>query len=111
MSGPKTSRYYLTEEQRRLLREARELERKTKASFERKEQLRKNILQMVSATDSIIERAELIISESKKEISSFAEVKQLREFVSNAVIHAGNITIEDGLTVLQNQEKVLKEGY
>ena len=111
MSGPKTSRYYLTEEQRRLLREARELERKTKASFERKEQLRKNIMQMVSATDSIIERAKLIVSESKKEVSGFDEVKQLRESVSRAAIYAGNITTESGLTALQNQEKILKDGY
>lgn len=111
MSGPKTSSYYLTPEQRRILREARELEQKTRATYERKEQLRKSIMNMISATDSSIERADLIADESNREISGLDELKKIRETVAESVIVASNVTIQNGLEALQEQETVLKKVY
>lgn len=111
MSGPKTSSYYLTPEQRRILREARELERKTRASFERKEQLRKSIMNLLSATDSCIERADLIVGESNKELSDLSELKQIREIVAKSAIFASSVNTQNGLEALQEQEKILKKAY
>lgn len=111
MSGPKTSSYYLTPEQRKMLREARELERKTKVSYERKEQLRKLIMSTISATDSCIERVELITGESKQEISGIDELKEIREIVIESAIVASDVTIQNGLEALQEQEKILKKAY
>lgn len=111
MSGPKTSSYYLTPEQRRILREARELERKTRASYERKEQLRKSIMSMISTTDSCIERADLISGESTQKIVGLEELKQIRETVAELAIVANNVTIQNGLEELQEQEKILKKAY
>ena len=111
MSGPKTSSYYLTPEQRRILREARELERKTRASYERKEQLRKSIMNLLSATDTYIERADLIVGESNKELSDLCEFKKIRETVAESAIIASNVNTQNGLEALQEQEKILKKAY
>jgi len=111
MSGPKTSRYTLTAEQRRILREARELERKTKAAFERKEQLRKSMNNLLSASDEFVERANVIIAESGKELPGFDEFKEFRKSAANAITNSSKVNIQSGLDALRTQEDVLQREY
>ena len=111
MSGPKTSRYTLTAEQRRILREARELERKTKAAFELKEQLRKSMNNLLSASDEFVERANVIIAESGKALPGFDEFKELRKSAANAITNSSKVNIQSGLDALRMQEDVLQWEY
>lgn len=111
MSGPKTSRYTLTAEQRRILREARELERKTKAAFERKEQLRKYMNNLLSSSDEFVERANVIIAESGKELPGFDEFMEFRKNAAITITNAGKVNIQSGLDALRAQEDVLQREY
>ena len=111
MSGPKTSKYTLTAEQRRILREARELERKTKAAFERKEQLQKSMNHLLSVSDDFVKKANVIIVESRKEFLGFDEFKLLCESASKATSNAKKVNVQSGLEDLRTQENILQQKY
>ena len=66
MSGPKTSDYTLTEEQRERLIKARELARKTRAAYERKENILKKVLGYIINASEIYERLKKISTETGK---------------------------------------------
>lgn len=64
MSGPKTSRYVLTEEQRRILEEQQRIIRETKVEQEKHEKLQKKCAVCLAETESILESLKELCDES-----------------------------------------------
>ena len=77
MSGPKTSRYTLTPEQRRILVE----QRRVQVLKVRIEQQKGDIRSVVDQLDNIITKYEPLIAETGSENTSISNVKELRKAV------------------------------
>lgn len=102
MSGPKSTRYTLTPEQRRKLAEKRERERKTRRELDKLEQhknelvtLKDNLESATKSVDMFVERFQSGKKEQKDIHDSLVEVQI-------AVREAGLINIQSGLEKIQS---------
>jgi len=114
MSGPKTSRYFLTEKQWNFLRESREMKRVRRAICERIEQTRDSINDLISETDKYIEYVKSNEFKDKYDIFSAEELEKLkktRDIVAEVASNADNEKSQDDITALEREEKVLKKAY
>lgn len=78
MSGPKTSRYVLTAEQRRRLEEQQRIIRETKVAQDKNSNLKRNCKNYIADLDSIIIELERVSKESGYEIETALYLKQKR---------------------------------
>ena len=101
MSGPKSTRYTLTPEQRRILAEARERERKTKREWDRLQQyktelaiLRDNLESATKSVDMLVERLGSGKEEQQYIRDSLAHIQEV-------VQEASAMKLQSGLEKLQ----------
>ncbi len=102
MSGPKSTRYTLTPEQRRILAEARERERKTRRELDRLQQnkseiatLKNNLETAIKNVDMLVERIGAGKEEQTNIRTSLAEIQEV-------IQEAGIINEQSGLEKLQS---------
>lgn len=102
MSGPKSTRYTLTPEQRRILAEARERERKTRREWDKLQQyknelatLNDNLETAKKNVDMLVERLGMGKEEQTNICTSLAEIQEV-------IQEAGIINEQSGLEKLQS---------
>lgn len=105
MSGPKTSQYTLTPEQRRILAE----QRKIRIQCEQMEKLQKDTRSVVVQADRIIEKMEPLWQEIHADTDALEQAKVLRASAMVTINMAAQMNENSGLTVLQDTNKNLRE--
>lgn len=110
MSGPKTSSYYLTAEQRailleqaRLRREALLREQRAKKEFANIEENKKILRSEIIKIDKIIEKIRQIQAETGENDDTLEEAKVIRETAIKRINHAASLNEKSELTVLRNE--------
>lgn len=102
MSGPKSSRYTLTPEQRRILAEAREQERKTKREWDKLQQHKGELAilkeKLESATKNIDILVERIGDGNEEQQSIRDSITQIQSIFQNSA----TLSIQSGLENLQS---------
>lgn len=102
MSGPKSTRYTLTPEQRRILAEARERERKTRKEWDKLQLQKRELATLKDSLEAAIKRVDMFverISERKEEqISIHDSLAQIQEVGQEARM----LNIESGLEKLRS---------
>lgn len=104
MSGPKTSHYTLTQEQRRILAEQR------KIRIER-EMLTKqlgDIRSVIAEADRIIEQIEPLYVEILAGTTTLSQAKAMRKEATNALSQASSVSDIDGSAKLREVNKTLR---
>lgn len=105
MSGPKTSQYTLTAEQRRILAE----QRKIRTQCELMTVLQKETRSIIAQADRIIEKMEPLLAEIRGDSSNLAQVKQLRLSATEAFNRSAQMNDSSGLAALQEVNTKLRE--
>lgn len=105
MSGPKTSQYTLTPEQRRILAE----QRKIRTQCEHLVKLQKDTRSIVVHADRIIEKVEPLWQEIHADTSVLDQAKALRVSAMDAINIADQLNENSGLSMLQDTNKALRE--
>lgn len=102
MSGPKSTRYTLTPEQRRILAEARERERKTRREWDKLQQQKGELTNLKDYVESATKSVDMLVERlgSGKEEQQYihASLDQIQEIVQEA----SAINIQSGLEKLQS---------
>ena len=101
MSGPKSTRYTLTPEQRRILAEARERERKTRREWEKLQQYKNELATIKDKLDSATKNIDMLVErigdgkETQQRIyKSISQIQSVIEVMTT-------LSIDDGLEKLQ----------
>lgn len=123
MSGPKSTRYTLTPEQRRILAEARERERKTRFEWNKLQQYRNALADLKDNLESAKKRVEVFMERFGvgKEEKIYIHICDSLVQIQAVVQEVGLINIQSGLeklqsinskmhTVTENAKKALYEG-
>ena len=92
MSGPKTSHYTLTPEQRRILEE----QRKIRMQLEMLEKNRGDTKSVIAEADWIIEKLEPLYAEIGADTTALLQAKKLREVAVSALSQALSASDKDG---------------
>ena len=92
MSGPKTSHYTLTPEQRRILEE----QRKIRMQLEMLEKNRGDTKSVIAEADRIIEKLEPLYAEIGADTTALLQAKKLREAAVSALSQALSASDKDG---------------
>lgn len=102
MSGPKSTRYTLTPEQRRILAEARERERKTRREWDKLQQQKSELTNLKDYLESATKSVDMLVERlgSGKEEQQYIHdsLAQIQEVVQEA----SAINIQSGLEKLQS---------
>lgn len=109
MSGPKTSRYTLTPEQRRILAEQRRIQREIKKNTV---MLKQNVLglkEIVSKVDTEIAQFRRIVSETGKSTFEIETLESVRTQAMQILNDAGTVSEKSELSVMKSTNKRLKE--
>lgn len=101
MSGPKSTRYTLTPEQRRILAEARERERKTRREWEKLQQYKNELATIKDKLDSATKNIDMLVErigdgkETQQRIyKSISQIQSVIEVMTT-------LSLDDGLEKLQ----------
>lgn len=113
MSGPKSARYTLTPEQRRILTEARERERKTRREWDKLQQHKNELATIKGKLDSATKNIDMLVDrigdgkeEQQKIHKSISQIQSVIEVVTT-------LSLDDGLEKLQAaniQAKTIENG-
>ena len=102
MSGPKSTRYTLTPEQRRILAEARERERKTRRELDKLQQNKNEIVTLKSNLETAIKNVDMLVERlgtGKEEQTNIStSLAEIQEVIQEAAI----INEQSGLEKLQS---------
>jgi len=105
MSGPKTSHYSLTPEQRRILEEQRKCQREHEIMLRRLKQMRS----ILSQADQIIQESEVLWAGLDAESEAFTLAKNLQSAAKETLEKASGLTPASGLSALQEINQQLQE--
>lgn len=101
MSGPKSARYTLTPEQRRILAEARERERKTRREWDKLQQHKNELASIKGKLDSATKNIDMLvdrIGDGKEEQQRiYKSILQIQSVIEEVTI----LSFDDGLEKLQ----------
>lgn len=109
MSGPKTSRYTLTPEQRRILAEQRRIQREIQKNTVMLKQNVVGLKEIVSKVDTEIAHFRRIVSETGKSSFEIETLESVRNQAMQAINDAGTVSEKSGLSVMESTNKRLKE--
>lgn len=102
MSGPKSTRYTLTPEQRRILAEARERERKTRCEMDKLQQNKNEIATLKSNLETAKKNVDMLVERlgtgKEEQINIRTSLAQIQEVIQEA----GIINEQSGLEKLQS---------
>lgn len=104
MSGPKTSHYTLTPEQRRILEEQRKI--RIEREWLKKQQ--GDIRSVLAEVDQIITQIELLYAETKTDTDTVSQAKKLRTVVINALNQATAASDSEGSERLRELNQILR---
>lgn len=104
MSGPKTSHYTLTQEQRRILAE----QRKIRIEHEMLTKQIGDIRSVIAEADRIIEQMEPLYAESETDTTILCQAKAMRKEAANALSQASSASDTDGSAKLREVNKNLR---
>ena len=109
MSGPKTSRYTLTPEQRRILAEQRRIQREIQKNTVMLKQNVAGLKEIVSKVDTEIAQFRRIVSETGKSTFEIDTLELVRNKAMQILNDAGTVSEKSGLSVMESTNKKLKE--
>lgn len=109
MSGPKTSRYTLTPEQRRILAEQRRIQREIQNNTVMLKQNVAGLKEIVSKVDTEIAQFRRIVSETGKSTFEIETLESVRNQAMKILNDAGTVSEKSGLSVMESTNKKLKE--
>ncbi len=109
MSGPKTSRYTLTPEQRRILAEQRQIQREIQKNMVMLKQNVAGLKEIVSKVDTEIAQFRRIVSETGKSTFEIDTLESVRNKAMQILNDAGTVSEKSGLSVMESTNKKLKE--
>lgn len=109
MSGPKTSRYTLTPEQRRILAEQRRIQREIQKNTVMLKQNVAGLKEIVSKVDTEIAQFRRIVSETGKSTFEIDTLETVRNQAMKILNDAGTVSEKSGLSVMESTNKKLKE--
>ena len=109
MSGPKTSRYTLTPEQRRILAEQRQIQREIQKNTVMLKQNVAGLKEIVSKVDTEIAQFRRIVSETGKSTFEIDTLESVRNKAMQILNDAGTVSEKSGLSVMESTNKKLKE--
>ena len=98
MSGPKTSHYTLTQEQRRILAEQRKIRMEREMLKKRLDDIRS----VIAEVDRMMEQTEPLYAEMEADNSTLLQAKKLRKEAMDAVNQTASAGNQKGLTQLQS---------
>lgn len=102
MSGPKSTRYTLTPEQRRILAEARERERKTRRELEKLQQNKSEIVTLKNNLETAIKNVDMLVERlgtgKEEQTNIHTSLAELQEVIQEASI----MNEQSGLEKLQS---------
>ena len=104
MSGPKTSHYTLTQEQRRILAE----QRRIRIEHEILTKQLGDIRSVIAEADRIIEQMEPLYAEIGADTTTLFQAKASRKEATNALSQASSVNDTDGSTKLREVNKSLR---
>ena len=102
MSGPKSTRYTLTREQRRILAEARERERKARRELEKLQQNKSEIVTLKNNLETAIKNVDMLVERlgtgKEEQTNIYTSLAELQEVIQEASI----MNEQSGLEKLQS---------
>lgn len=102
MSGPKSTRYTLTSEQRRILAEARERERKTKYEWDKLQQNKNELATLKDSLESATKSVDMLVERMGEGKEEQKYIHDLLVQIETVVQDAGIMNIQSGLENLQS---------
>lgn len=102
MSGPKSTRYTLTPEQRRILAEARERERKTRRELDKLQQNKSEIVTLKNNLESAIKNVDMLVERIGAGKEEQIYIRTLLTEIQEVIQEASIINEQSGLEKLQS---------
>ena len=102
MSGPKSTRYTLTPEQRRILAEARERERKTRREMDKLQQNKNEIATLKSNLETAIKNVDMLVERLGTGKEEQTNIRTSLAEIQEVIQEAGIINEQSGLEKLQS---------
>ena len=102
MSGPKSTRYTLTTEQRRILVEARERERKTRRELDKLQQNKSEIVTLKNNFESAIKNVDMLVERVGAGKEEQTYIRTSLTEIQEVIQEAGIINEQSGLEKLQS---------
>lgn len=101
MSGPKTSRYTLTAEQRRIIMEQRRIQLETELLQKKIAEVHNNISRRISVLDSQLEEMESVLREVGEEFELLDNLKSLRDQAMEIAVESNSVVKQTNLEALR----------
>lgn len=102
MSGPKSTRYTLTPEQRRILAEARERERKTRREIDKLQQNKNEIAILKSNLETAIKNVDMLVERLGTGKEEQANIRTSLAEIQEVIQESGIINEQSGLEKIQS---------
>lgn len=109
MSGPKTSRYTLTAEQRRILEEQRRVQMETQKQVMQLKAFKQSLKERITKIDSGLSQYQRIIKETGEKKFPLENVKVIRDKAMQELNHAAMVSESSGLNVIQETNAKLRQ--
>lgn len=109
MSGPKTSRYTLTAEQRRILAEQRRIQREIQKNVVLLKQNTSEIKTLITKIDDELSQYKRIVAETGKANLQVERLEGTRNQAMQILNEAGLVSEQSGLNALESANKKLQE--
>lgn len=105
MSGPKTSRYVLTAEQRRIIEEQQRIIRETKVEQDRQERLQRRCSEQLSSISEIVDELNRLCVESGVKTEALDELKSKQDEVAGIAVSTNH---QETLEILKKNNRRLE---
>ncbi|MEI3259729.1 MAG: hypothetical protein V8S03_10620 [Faecalimonas umbilicata] len=109
MSGPKTSRYTLTAEQRRILEEQRRVQMETQKQVMQLKAFKQSLKERITKIDSGLSQYQRIIKETREKKFPLENVKVIRDKAMQELNNAAMVSESSGLNVIQETNAKLRQ--
>ena len=109
MSGPKTSRYTLTAEQRRILAEQRRVQMETQKQVMQLKAFKQSLKERITKIDSGLSQYQRIVKETGEKKLPLENVKEVRDKAMQELNDAAIVSESSGLTVIQETNAKLRQ--
>ena len=109
MSGPKTSRYTLTAEQRRILEEQRRVQMETQKQVMQLKAFKQSLKERITKIDSGLSQYQRIIKETGEKKFPLENVKVIRDKAMQELNNAAMVSESSGLNVIQETNAKLRQ--
>lgn len=109
MSGPKTSRYTLTAEQRRILAEQRRIQMEIQKQVMQLKAYKQDLKERITKIDNGLSQYQRIVKETGEKKFSLENIKAVRDKAVQELNNAAIVSEPSGLTVMQETNTKLRQ--